>query len=186
VAGLLATAVLLTPWLVWQQPTAGEPHSTATRVDVVQPQAGGRTASVGRKPVEPTPCRKNSSRQRVFVSIRHQHLWACAGHRTVLSTAVTTGMTERSGDATPRGRFAVQGIERNVRLTTDGPKSYRVHYWIPFRLGTWGFHDASWQTIPFGSQNYVTRGSHGCVHMPLPAIRRLFHWIRYGTSVVIA
>jgi lipoprotein-anchoring transpeptidase ErfK/SrfK len=98
---------------------------------------------------------------------------------------VTTGATKRSGDATPRGTFAVQGIERNVRLTTDGPRSYPVHYWIPFHLGTWGFHDASWQTIPFGSRRYVARGSHGCVHMPLAAIRTLFHWIHYGTSVVI-
>jgi lipoprotein-anchoring transpeptidase ErfK/SrfK len=121
----------------------------------------------------------------IIVSIAQQHEWACARHRTVLSTPVTTGASSRRGDATPRGTFAVQGLDRHTTLTTSGDRSYRVNYWIPFHLGVWGFHDASWQTMPFGSKHYVTRGSHGCVHMPLAAIRWLFHWVRYGTPVRI-
>jgi hypothetical protein len=53
------------------------------------------------------------------VSIKRQHEWACAGHRTMLSTPVTTGATSRPGDATPRGTFAVQGLDRNTTLTTS-------------------------------------------------------------------
>jgi lipoprotein-anchoring transpeptidase ErfK/SrfK len=117
------------------------------------------------------------------VNIKRQHEWACAHHRTVLSTPVTTGASAHPGDATPHGTFAVQGIERDVTLTSSG--NHHVRYWIPFHLGTWGFHDAPWQTMPYGSRHYVTRGSHGCVHMPLSAIRALFHWVHYGTVVKV-
>lgn len=72
-----------------------------------------------------------------------------------------------------------------IRNTTlDG--SYHVKYWIPFKLGVWGFHDASWQHIPFGTPSYRSHGSHGCVHMPLTAIRWLFRWVKYGTPVRIS
>jgi L,D-transpeptidase catalytic domain len=133
-----------------------------------------------------SPCLHNRRAQLIVVSIMRQHEWACARHRTVLSTPVTTGATSRPGDATPRGTFAVQGLDRGTVLTTSAAGRYRVKYWIPFHLGVWGFHDASWQTMPFGSRHYVTRGSHGCVHMPLAAIRWLFHWVHYGTRVRIS
>jgi lipoprotein-anchoring transpeptidase ErfK/SrfK len=132
-----------------------------------------------------SPCVRNTQAQLIVVSIKRQHEWACAHHRTVLSTPVTTGATTRPGDATPHGTFAVQGLDPNTVLTTSAAGRYRVKYWIPFHLGVWGFHDASWQTMPFGSTDYVTRGSRGCVHMPLAAIRWLFHWVHYGTQVRI-
>jgi lipoprotein-anchoring transpeptidase ErfK/SrfK len=131
------------------------------------------------------PCARNHRPQLVVVSIKDQQAWACAGDHAVLSTPVTTGASDRPGDATPRGSFAVQGLDRNTRLTTSADGSYDVKYWIPFHLGVWGFHDASWQRIPIGSAAYRQHGSHGCVHMPLAAIRRLFHWVHYGTVVRI-
>jgi hypothetical protein len=132
-----------------------------------------------------SPCVHIRQAQLIVVSIKRQHEWACAQHRTLLSTAVTTGASSHPGDATPRGTFAVQGLNRNTVLTTSAAGNYDVKYWIPFHLGVWGFHDASWQTMPFGSKHYVTRGSHGCIHMPLAAIRWLFHWVHYGTQVRI-
>jgi lipoprotein-anchoring transpeptidase ErfK/SrfK len=116
----------------------------------------------------------------VIVSITQQHEWACAHHTVVQSTPVTTGAS-RHGNGTPRGTFAVQGLIRDTTL--DG--SYHVKYWIPFHLGVWGFHDASWQHIPFGSPSYRNHGSHGCVHMQLSAIRWLFQWVSYGTPIRI-
>lgn len=133
----------------------------------------------------PGPCVHNRQPKLVVVNIQRQHLWACAGRRTALSTPVTTGATAR-GDGTPRGHFAVLGRDRNSTLTTSSGSSYRVRFWIPFRLGVWGFHDASWQRIPFGSPKYKTQGSHGCVHMPLAAVRWLFRWVRYGTHVRVS
>jgi lipoprotein-anchoring transpeptidase ErfK/SrfK len=151
-----------------------------------RPAASQPSASASKHSALPSPCARNPRSQLIVVNIKHQHEWACAHHRTVLSTPVTTGASSRPGDATPRGVFAVQGLDRNSVLTTTGARNYRVKFWIPFHLGVWGFHDASWQKMPFGSKQYVTRGSHGCVHMPLAAIRWLFHWVHYGTRVRIS
>lgn len=143
-------------------------------------------AQSGRHPARRTPpVFTIVAPQLVVVSIRRQHAWACAGRRTVLSTPVTTGATGRPGHATPRGRFAVQGLERDTTLDTSAAGSYPVKFWIPFHLGVWSFHDASWQRIRFGSHQYVRHGSHGCVHVPLAAMRWLFHWVHYGTPVRI-
>jgi lipoprotein-anchoring transpeptidase ErfK/SrfK len=117
----------------------------------------------------------------VIVSIAQQHEWACAHHQVLQSSPVTTGASQR-GDGTPRGTFAVQGMIRDTTLDDR----YHVEYWIPFHLGVWGFHDAAWQHTPFGAASYRANGSHGCVHMPLGAIRWLFHWVRYGTLVRIS
>ncbi|HZC73264.1 MAG TPA: L,D-transpeptidase [Jatrophihabitans sp.] len=130
-------------------------------------------------------CAHNTAAQRVLVSIRAQHVWLCARHRTALSTAVTTGATARRGDATPRGRFRIQGLNRNTVLYPASGGAYPVKFWIPFDAPLYGFHDASWQKLPYGSRHYVTRGSHGCIHMPHRAIKFLYHWARIGTRVVI-
>ena len=39
--------------------------------------------------------------------------------------------------------------------------------------------------MPYGSPKYRTKGSHGCVHMPLPAMRFLYTWAEVGTTVRI-
>jgi lipoprotein-anchoring transpeptidase ErfK/SrfK len=196
--GMLSAAVLVTALTVTA--VAGfdaEPRGAAStasppsharvsdRVRSPAPSPRPLRPAASHHPVPPSPCVHNRRPQLVVVSIKRQHEWACARGRMVLSTPVTTGATSRPGDATPRGVFAVQGLDRNSVLTTSGPRQYRVKYWIPFHLGVWGFHDASWQKMPFGSKQYVTRGSHGCVHMPLAAIRWLFHWVHYGARVRI-
>ncbi|HVX68406.1 MAG TPA: L,D-transpeptidase [Mycobacteriales bacterium] len=132
-----------------------------------------------------SPCRHNRREQLVTVSIEQQHAWACAGKRTVLSTPVTTGAETRHGSATPRGSFAVQALTPNTTLRPSRGGSFHVRYWIPFRFGEWGFHDASWQKIPFGSPKFAMHGSHGCVHVPLRAMRQLFHFVHPGTTVRI-
>lgn len=130
-----------------------------------------------------SPCLRNARSRLVAVSIAKEHLWACAGHRTVISTPVTTG---RRGEGTPRGTFAVQARVANTTLHPADGNAVHVSYWIPFRQNIWGFHDAPWQTMPFGSSGYRTQGSLGCVHVPIGALRRLFHWVRNGTVVRIS
>jgi hypothetical protein len=132
-----------------------------------------------------SPCRHNRLQQLVTVSIEDQHAWACAHRRTVLSTPVTTGAAAHHGSATPRGSFAVQALTPNTTLNPSRGGSFHVRYWIPFRFGEWGFHDASWQKIPFGSPKFTKHGSHGCVHVPLKAMRQLFHFVHPGTTVRI-
>ena len=138
------------------------------------------------RPMAPNHCAHNTAARLVRVSIRTQHAWLCARHRTVLSTAVTSGASRRdSDDATPRGHFRVQSLNRNTVLYPASGGAFPVQYWIPFDAPLYGFHDASWQKMPFGSPHYDIRGSHGCVHMPLRAMRFLYHWARVGTRVVI-
>jgi lipoprotein-anchoring transpeptidase ErfK/SrfK len=144
--------------------------------------------SAAKKSAKKTPavnhCAHNHRRQLVLVSITEQHAWFCARSRTVYSTAVTTG---RSGKdtRTPTGHFTVQGRDRDTVLLPDDGRRYHVRYWIPFDAPTYGFHDASWQTFPFGSAKYRTGGSQGCVHLPLRTITFLYHWVHIGASVTI-
>ena len=130
-------------------------------------------------------CRHNPSAQLVLVSIEAQHEWLCAHHHLVFSTPVTTGASAH-GDATPRGTFSIQGVQRNTVLHPSSGGAYHVKYWIPFRAPLYGFHDASWQKIAYGSGRYRTKGSHGCVHMPLNAIKFLAGWAHIGARVRIA
>jgi lipoprotein-anchoring transpeptidase ErfK/SrfK len=125
----------------------------------------------------------------IYVSISEQSLSACAGPVLFTSTAVTTGASALTNvhDATPVGTWRIYSKVQNTVLTgRDANGSWRdpVAYWMPF-YGAYGFHDASWQTFPFGSPLYTTQGSHGCVHVPVAELGALFNWVPTGTLVTI-
>ena len=126
-------------------------------------------------------CADNAYAQRLIVSIDKQHLWACDGHRQVLQTPVTTGATAHH-DATPLGSWRVQGRQRDRYLVGPGYRDY-VHYWVPFN-GDFGLHDAPWEKTGYGSQDYPTKGSHGCVHVPRLDMKWLYRWTNVGATVV--
>lgn len=172
--------------------TGGQPREV---VGSSQSSAHPRTTPAARTPTteattgsaRPTPdaCARNVLAQRVIVDISAQHAWLCARTHTVYQSAVTTGAVALAYDSTPVGTFHVQSRSRDVALTLIDGSVYRVHYWVPFDAPLFGFHDAGWQTIPFGSPAYRTRGSHGCVHMPLAAMSFLYRWAVVGTAVTI-
>jgi lipoprotein-anchoring transpeptidase ErfK/SrfK len=137
------------------------------------------------KPKPKNYCAHNAAPQKVIVRIRKQHAWMCARHRAVFDTAVTTGMVGQ-WTSTPTGNYMIQGRNMNTVLTLNTGATYNVKYWIPFDAPLFGFHDASWQAFPFGSARYKTRGSHGCVHMPLAAMRFLYRWSARATHVHIS
>ena len=132
-------------------------------------------------------CAANTATQAVIVSLSQQHLWVCAGQASVNDTAVTTGATAY-GDGTPTGSWAIYSKQTDRHLTgSDDRGSWDdfVNYWMPFN-GDYGFHDATWQTFPFGDlTKYTTQGSHGCVHLPLDAMKWLYNWSSVGTAVNI-
>jgi lipoprotein-anchoring transpeptidase ErfK/SrfK len=131
-----------------------------------------------------TPCARHRRAKEVFVSLRRQHLWLCAKGHDVRDTPITSGMAGPD-TATPTGRYHIQGLNRNSILTLNTGATYPVKYWIPFDAPLFGFHDSSWQHFPYGSPAYRTRGSHGCVHVPLRFIRYLYGWADIGTPVTI-
>ena len=120
----------------------------------------------------------------MFVSLRQQHMWMCHRHRVAYSTAITSGMAGPYTH-TPTGRYHVQGLNRNSTLTLNTGATYEVKFWIPFNAPLFGFHDSSWQHFPYGSPRYQKHGSHGCIHMPLAAIRYFYNWANIGTPVRI-
>ena len=136
------------------------------------------------KAASPNRCARNHARQLVLVSISEQHAWLCARSRTVYSTAVTTGMTG-ANTRTPTGKYTIEGRNKNSVLTLSNGDQYDVKYWIPFDAPLFGFHDSSWQHFPYGSAKYKTDGSHGCVHLPLAAMKFLYDWVRVGADVTI-
>ncbi len=119
----------------------------------------------------------------LVVSIIRQTLWACDGTEMVNTSPVTTG----ADDATPLGTFHIQAKEGPQYLNGcnyTGCWHDYVHVWMPFD-GSYGFHDAPWQTMPFGAGGYMTEGSHGCVHLPSLESQWVFDWATVGTTVTI-
>lgn len=202
---VLAVAAIVTAWLAVapdaSAPTSlrspKEPAKPVARNDAAASDPGQHEGTVAttdthrqvqsRRPVN--HCVHNRRSQKAIVSIAAQHMWMCARHRTVYSTAVTTGMTGRDTE-TPTGNYWIQGRNRNtvlnVNLGNGRYKDYPVKYWIPFDAPLYGFHDSSWQHFPYGDNKYRTDGSHGCVHMPLRAIVWFYRWVARPTAVHIA
>jgi lipoprotein-anchoring transpeptidase ErfK/SrfK len=163
--------------------TSASAKPTRVRKVSLAPDPGrpGKQSTAQSPAAAATPCKTNTSTRKVVVSIGAQHAWMCAGKSLAYSSAVTTGKS--GGHATPSGTFKVQG---NVTGTTLRGSDYAVHvdYWIQFN-GDIGFHDASWQTMPFGSSGYTSQGSRGCVHMPLKTVAWLHKWVQIGKTVVV-
>jgi L,D-transpeptidase catalytic domain len=134
-----------------------------------------------RTDIDSDVCAHNEYTELAVVSIAQQHAWMCDKHMQVYSTPVTTG-SHVDNDETPLGSWRVQGRQRDRYLVGPGYRDY-VHFWVPFN-GDFGFHDATWQTMAFGSPNYVTKGSHGCVHMPMPAMTWFYSWAKVNETVV--
>ncbi|WP_375479343.1 L,D-transpeptidase [uncultured Jatrophihabitans sp.] len=178
------------------QPTGGSSASTvvapshadaSVRIEGLTGRDAGFGAGSTPAPVvvhlgdDTTSCATNTYQHLVLVSISKQHLWACEGGRQVDETAVTTGATV-DDDQTPLGSWRVQAKQRDRYLIGRDYKDY-VHYWVPFN-GDFGLHDAPWQTMPFGSKNWPTEGSHGCVHVPTATMAWLYRWVGVGDTVV--
>jgi lipoprotein-anchoring transpeptidase ErfK/SrfK len=138
----------------------------------------------------PNECADNSTGKTVLVSISQQHMWACDGTSLIKQSAVTTGASDAPhgvNDATPVGTWHVYEKFRNLDLKgsdANGPWDDYVQYWMPFDSAV-GFHDASWQTFPFGSSQYKTSGSHGCVQLPTDIAAWLYGWAPVGTKVIV-
>jgi lipoprotein-anchoring transpeptidase ErfK/SrfK len=140
-----------------------------------------------------TECVGNMSSQLVLVSISKRHMWVCENAKQVYDSAVVTGMQQLAADLTPQGTYHVYAKETNTVLAgsdSTGKWSDRVSYWLPFlenQYGTYGFHDATWRpNTDFGNINpNSSKGSHGCVELPLATAKWLYNWMRVGTTVTI-
>lgn len=158
---------------------------------VASPTTPSASSAPAQQPSKPTtPCSHNIHSKLLLVSISAQHIWACELSSLVNESAVTTGMTQAPNgvdDATPTGTWTIDSKQTNQHLRgsdANGSWDDFVQYWIPFD-GPIGFHDASWQSFPFGSPQYQTGGSHGCVHLPLSMMAWVYEWAPVGSVVTI-
>ncbi|HSY16126.1 MAG TPA: L,D-transpeptidase [Jatrophihabitantaceae bacterium] len=162
--------------------SASDAAARGTPVPPVATPVKRATGSAPPVTADPTACVANSYDQYVLVSISRQHAWMCAGGQQVYSTAVTTGATV-DDDRTPTGSWQIQDKQTDRDLVGPGYRDH-VQYWMPF-WGDFGFHDATWQTFPFGGPQWQTEGSHGCVHLPTRAMAWLYSWARVGATVTV-
>jgi len=127
----------------------------------------------------------------ITVSIQAQQLIAYDNGQPILATPVTTGRP-----SLPTDIGAMRVLRKDAPWTMQSPWSKGSPEWYPdtpvqmvlwFTTNGEGLHDASWQPDPTlgpGSQNGPF-ASHGCIHVPLPAVRTLFDWAPLGTLVVV-
>lgn len=127
----------------------------------------------------------------ITISVQAQRLIAYEHGQVVVDAPVTTG---RPSLATDIGAMHVVRKDSPWTMQSPWPKGSPEWYPdTPVRMVLWftnngeGLHDASWQpdaTLGPGSQN-GPYASHGCVHVPLPAVTTLFQWAPIGTPVVV-
>lgn len=168
--------------------TTQSPSALARPVAAAAPRT---TASVPAPKPKPQPkprpnaCAGNTEAQLVLVSVAKQHVWMCARTHLVYAGPVTTGAVDLPYDSTPTGSYRIQAKDTHTTLTLLNGDRYQVNYWIPFDVPLFGFHDSSWQSMPYGSARYRTEGSHGCIHMPLATMKFLYDWADIGATVTI-
>jgi len=108
----------------------------------------------------------------VVVDISDQTLELYDGNNLIQNTLVSTGS---KGNDTPLGVYSIKGKYKDYYMPTA---KVHVENWLPYN-GNYGFHDATWQTKPFG----VAR-SHGCTRMPLEEANELYNNVNKGDKVL--
>ena len=115
----------------------------------------------------------------IKVSISKQRLKYYQNNKLVLETPITSGRN----NATKTGTFKIRNKVRNTSLKGKDYVSY-VKYWMAYDGNNYGIHDASWRS-KFGTMDYKTNGSHGCVNVPTTAMSKLYSMVEIGTPVYI-
>jgi hypothetical protein len=121
----------------------------------------------------------------IVVNLDLQRLYAYENGTSLFPYAVpiTSG---KQGFETVKGEYSIYYKQMYFKMTSPFPGIYYdnvVTYWMPFYLG-YGLHDASWRFV-YGTQDYPSVGSHGCVNVPLKEVAMLYNWAEVGTKVYV-
>jgi lipoprotein-anchoring transpeptidase ErfK/SrfK len=121
--------------------------------------------------------------QLILIDKSEQKLTIYENGKIIRSTPVTTGDIDHD---TPIGEFEIYKKEKDMIINSPFPNDpYRLHvnYWLEYsRL--LAIHDASWRKN-FGTLDYQTLGSHGCINTPDNQMEWIYNWSSYGTTVKI-
>ena len=116
----------------------------------------------------------------VEINLGAQHLYIIQKGSVVEESDFVSGNISK-GNGTPSGVFGITYKEKDAVLKGEDYES-DVNYWMPFN-GNIGMHDATWRK-EFGGEIYKTKGSHGCVNLPLEKARSIYELVEKGMPVV--
>lgn len=121
----------------------------------------------------------------IYIDVNKQRMYAYENGISIFDQAVpiTTGM---AGFDTVRGQYAVYSKYSPFRMRSPFPGieyDNMVDYVMFFYQG-YGIHDASWRSV-YGTMDYPSVGSHGCVNTPYNYIQQLYQWAEIGTTVLV-
>ena len=116
----------------------------------------------------------------VEIDLSRQVLWLYEKGKVTVRSDIVSGMmnTDRQ---TPGGIFCVK-YKQSPAVLRGADYTSPVTYWMPFNGGI-GLHDASWQPN-FGGDLCYTRGSHGCINLPLEKAKKIYEKIEKGFPVI--
>ncbi len=124
------------------------------------------------------------------VDIEMQHMWFIQNGQVVFESDVVTGVPNAQ-KATPTGTFTILEKKQNKvlrgNIMPNGRREYEtpVAYWARITWSGVGFHDATWQAEFGGTRYQEGYGSHGCINMPLDAVRTFYDLIYVGCPVIV-
>lgn len=116
----------------------------------------------------------------VELNLSAQHLFLYVNGKLIVESDFVSGRVSR-GDTTPTGAYPVTYITRNATLRGTNYAT-PVSYWMPFN-GNIGMHDLT-SRKSFGSDIYMTGGSHGCINLPYEAAKTIYEHIEAGFPVL--
>ena len=116
----------------------------------------------------------------VEIDLSRQVLWLYEEGKVTVRTDIVSGLmnTDRQ---TPGGIFCVK-YKQSPAVLRGADYASPVTYWMPFHGGI-GLHDATWQPV-FGGDLCYTRGSHGCINLPLDKAEKIYEKIEKGFPVI--
>lgn len=120
----------------------------------------------------------------VLIDISSQKLRFYKNGSLKMTADVVTGTRHRHD--TPTGKFSVRSKRRNINLVGPTWNSH-VSYWMAFKGGSYGMHDATWRSSAQFSNHktYINNGSHGCVNMRYGQAKKLYKMVKVGTPVIV-
>ncbi len=116
----------------------------------------------------------------VEINLTAQHLFLYQEGECVLESDFVSGNPSRGND-TPPGIYGITYKERDATLNGE-TYSTPVNFWMPFNNHV-GMHDATWRT-EFGSNIYMTNGSHGCINLPYEIAQEIYGYVEKNTPVI--
>ena len=121
----------------------------------------------------------------IDLSQQHAYMYDAKGE-LIWESDIVSGSPQTP---TPTGVYFIKSNNGATVLkgtNLDGTKyESPVRYWMPFKGGSHGLHDADWQWAFGGTRYRDGAGSHGCVNLPVDKAKEISKLILVGDPVVV-